>query len=124
MTTVAYEAYRRRQDTLAVEQPACGLRWELLAAIGKTESNHGGGRLDALGATRSRHHRHPDRPRHRWRRCSTATRAATTPSARCSSSRRRGRWGTDGDGDGDGRPQQRLRRDTAAGRYLCPPPAT
>jgi hypothetical protein len=29
--------------------PTCGLRWELLSAIGKTESNHGSGRLDAKG---------------------------------------------------------------------------
>jgi membrane-bound lytic murein transglycosylase B len=49
MTTVAYAAYRTAADDLAAEQPACGLRWELLSAIGKTESNHGGGRLDANG---------------------------------------------------------------------------
>jgi membrane-bound lytic murein transglycosylase B len=49
MTTTAYEAYRRAASTLAAEDPACGLRWELLAAIGKTESNHGAGRLDANG---------------------------------------------------------------------------
>ncbi|HEY1281297.1 MAG TPA: hypothetical protein VGF22_16590, partial [Acidimicrobiales bacterium] len=49
MTTVAYAAYRKAADDLAAEQPACGLRWELLSAIGKTESNHGGGRLDANG---------------------------------------------------------------------------
>jgi len=49
MTTVAYAAYRKAADEVAVEQPACGLRWELLSAIGKTESNHGGGRLDANG---------------------------------------------------------------------------
>ena len=49
MTTVAYQAYRRAADMLSLEQPGCGLRWELLAAIGKTESNHGAGRLDAFG---------------------------------------------------------------------------
>jgi membrane-bound lytic murein transglycosylase B len=49
MTTVAYDAYRQAAAELATEQPVCGLRWELLAAIGKTESNHGGGRLDAKG---------------------------------------------------------------------------
>jgi membrane-bound lytic murein transglycosylase B len=49
MTTVAYYAYLQAAETLALEQPGCGLRWELLAAIGKTESNHGAGRLDAFG---------------------------------------------------------------------------
>jgi membrane-bound lytic murein transglycosylase B len=49
MTTVAYAAYRHAADTLATESPSCGLRWELLAAIGKTESNHGAGRIDANG---------------------------------------------------------------------------
>ena len=49
MTTVAYAAYRHAADEVAAEQPGCGLRWELLSAIGKTESNHGGGRLDAKG---------------------------------------------------------------------------
>lgn len=51
MTTVAYEAYRRGAAALASERPACGLRWELLAAIGKTESDHGMGRLDSTGRT-------------------------------------------------------------------------
>ncbi len=49
MSTVAYDAYRKAEATLAAEQPACALRWELLAAIGKTESNHGVGRLDVFG---------------------------------------------------------------------------
>jgi membrane-bound lytic murein transglycosylase B len=51
MTTVAFEAYRRAAEQVATEQPACGIRWELLAAIGKTESNHGAGRLDTAGNT-------------------------------------------------------------------------
>jgi hypothetical protein len=51
LTTVAYDAYRLAMTHLAQEQKACGLRWELLAAIGKTESNHGAGRLDNLGDT-------------------------------------------------------------------------
>jgi membrane-bound lytic murein transglycosylase B len=52
MTTVAYEAYRRAAGALASERPSCGLRWELLAAIGKTESDHGAGRLDSTGVTK------------------------------------------------------------------------
>lgn len=51
MTTVAYDAYKHAEATVRAEQPACGLRWELLAAIGKTESNHGMGRLDSTGLT-------------------------------------------------------------------------
>ena len=86
MSTVAYDAYRKAEATLAAEQPACGLRWELLAAIGKTESNHGVGRLDVFGNSLVRHHRHPDRRRHRRRRARRRLRAGTTRSARCSSS--------------------------------------
>ena len=51
MTTVAYDAYKHAEAQVGAEQRACGLRWELLAAIGKTESNHGLGRLDATGLT-------------------------------------------------------------------------
>jgi Transglycosylase SLT domain len=38
---VALTAYRNAERRLAVEQPACGLSWSLLAAIGRVESNHG-----------------------------------------------------------------------------------
>jgi uncharacterized protein YlxW (UPF0749 family) len=51
MTTVAYDAYKHAEAQVRAEQPSCGLRWELLAAIGKTESNHGMGRLDSTGLT-------------------------------------------------------------------------
>lgn len=51
LTTVAYDAYTRAARSLQEEQPKCGLRWELLAAIGRTESNHGAGRIDANGDT-------------------------------------------------------------------------
>ena len=51
MTTVAYDAYRAAETRVHTDQPACGLRWELLAAIGKTESNHAQGRLAANGDT-------------------------------------------------------------------------
>jgi len=49
LTTTAFEAYRHAADLLKEENPTCGLRWELLAAIGKTESNHGSGRLGPTG---------------------------------------------------------------------------
>ena len=51
MTTVAYDAYRVAERLVAIDKPACGLRWELLAAIGKTESNHALGRLAPNGDT-------------------------------------------------------------------------
>ena len=51
MTTVAYDAYRVAERLVAIDKPTCGLRWELLAAIGKTESNHALGRLAPNGDT-------------------------------------------------------------------------
>ncbi|HEX6235680.1 MAG TPA: lytic murein transglycosylase [Acidimicrobiales bacterium] len=51
---IALMAYTVAQDTLAVTDPECGLRWSLLAAIGRVESNHGrhgGARLLPSGDT-------------------------------------------------------------------------
>jgi Transglycosylase SLT domain len=39
--TVAVDAYVRAADRLGSEDPGCGIRWTLLAAIGRVESNHG-----------------------------------------------------------------------------------
>ena len=39
--TVAVDAYMWGADELAVDDPTCGIRWTLLAAIGRVESNHG-----------------------------------------------------------------------------------
>jgi Transglycosylase SLT domain len=39
--SAAVDAYVRAADRLAVEDPGCGIRWTLLAAIGRVESNHG-----------------------------------------------------------------------------------
>ena len=119
MSTVAYDAYRKAEATLAAEQPACALRWELLAAIGKTESNHGVGRLDvfgnslvpiigipiggdtdggALDGDASRDH-------------------AVGPMQFIPSTWRK--WGTDANGDGKADPGNIVDAATAAGRYLC-----
>jgi membrane-bound lytic murein transglycosylase B len=119
MSTVAYDAYRKAQATLAAEQPGCGLRWELLAAIGKTESNHGVGRLDvfgnsfvpiigipiggdtdggALDGDAGRDH-------------------AVGPMQFIPSTWRK--WGTDANGDGKADPGNIVDAATAAGRYLC-----
>ena len=119
MSTVAYDAYRKAEATLAAEQPACALRWELLAAIGKTESNHGVGRLDvfgdslvpiigipiggdtdggALDGDPGRDH-------------------AVGPMQFIPSTWRK--WGTDANGDGKPDPGNIVDAATAAGRYLC-----
>ncbi|MBT2402304.1 lytic transglycosylase domain-containing protein [Streptomyces sp. ISL-87] len=45
-------AYRRAEETVGESDPGCGLRWQLLAAIGKVESGQArGGRVDAAGTT-------------------------------------------------------------------------
>jgi hypothetical protein len=38
---VALQAYVRAQEMTSVSDPSCGLRWSLLAGIGRVESNHG-----------------------------------------------------------------------------------
>lgn len=38
---VALRAYQEAASALATEDESCGLRWTLLAAIGRVESNHG-----------------------------------------------------------------------------------
>jgi membrane-bound lytic murein transglycosylase B len=52
--TAALAAYQRAAVIIAGADNACGLDWELLAAIGRVESNHGqygGNRLDASGVS-------------------------------------------------------------------------
>ncbi|MCP3819242.1 hypothetical protein NLX86_14360 [Streptomyces sp. A3M-1-3] len=45
-------AYRRAESALAGSHPGCGLRWQLLAAIGQVESGQArGGRVSADGTT-------------------------------------------------------------------------
>ena len=39
--SVAVDAYMQAADQLADDDPTCGIRWTLLAAIGRVESNHG-----------------------------------------------------------------------------------
>jgi membrane-bound lytic murein transglycosylase B len=119
MSTVAYDAYRQAEATLAAEQPGCGLRWELLAAIGKTESNHGIGRLDAFGNSQIAIVGIPigadtdggmlDGD--------TARDHAVGPMQFIPSTWKR--WGTDANGDGRADPGNIVDAATAAGRYLC-----
>ncbi|MCZ4087072.1 lytic transglycosylase domain-containing protein, partial [Streptomyces antarcticus] len=45
-------AYRNAERAVGQSDPGCGLRWQLLAAIGKVESGQArGGRVDAAGTT-------------------------------------------------------------------------
>ncbi|MFE4281427.1 lytic transglycosylase domain-containing protein [Streptomyces goshikiensis] len=45
-------AYRRAEQAVGRTDPGCGLRWQLLAAIGKVESGQArGGQVDAAGTT-------------------------------------------------------------------------
>ncbi|MCL2533147.1 MAG: lytic murein transglycosylase [Nocardiaceae bacterium] len=49
---IVLNAYRSAELAMASAQPGCGLPWNLLAGIGKIESNHaGGGQTDAAGTT-------------------------------------------------------------------------
>lgn len=45
----ALAAYQRAAATIDTAAPTCHLDWSFLAAIGKVESNHGSGRLNAQG---------------------------------------------------------------------------
>ncbi|GAB3128964.1 hypothetical protein GCM10027289_09670 [Tsukamurella serpentis] len=48
----AYAAYKAAADRMALEAPACGIEWNLVAAIGRIESGHAdGGNVDARGQT-------------------------------------------------------------------------
>jgi membrane-bound lytic murein transglycosylase B len=119
MTTVAYQAYTQSVAVLAAERPSCGLRWELLAAIGKTESNHGAGRLDAAGNSTSPIVGIPigrdsdggvlDLDPQRDHAVGPMQFIPTTWA----------RWGTDANGDGLADPHNIFDAAVAAGRYLC-----
>ncbi|MET9801108.1 lytic transglycosylase domain-containing protein [Streptomyces sp. NPDC006368] len=52
LPATVFAAYRRAERELAESAPGCGLRWQLLAAIGQVESGHArGGRVGADGTT-------------------------------------------------------------------------
>jgi membrane-bound lytic murein transglycosylase B len=47
---IAIAAYQSAERTLAAENPACGMPWQLLAGIGRVESTHAfGGKADVDG---------------------------------------------------------------------------
>ncbi|MBA0050409.1 hypothetical protein E0L36_05710 [Streptomyces sp. AJS327] len=120
-------AYKKAAASLNSASPGCGLRWELLAAIGKVESGQArGGALDRDGTT-LRPILGPvlngqgfaeitDTDNGRWDGDRTYDRAVGPlqfiPSTW-------DRWGADGNGDGARDPNNIHDAALAAGRYLC-----
>jgi len=122
------EAYRLAADRLAREDPSCGLRWQILAGIGKIESGHAnGGRVTAAGDAVPRilgpilNGVGPvaaisDHDGGRWD-GSTEWDRAVGPMQFIP-----GTWagfGVDGSGDGVADPNNVFDATVAAGRYLC-----
>lgn len=104
---VALQAYRRAADILGEVDPACGISWAMLAAVGQVESEHGrsgGGELGDDGVVRP----------------AIVTRgadAAVGPMQLLPDA-----WkvaGVDGDGDGTRSVQDLDDAAVAAGVYLC-----
>ena len=100
--SAALAAYQRAEAVINAADTSCDLRWQLIAAIGRVESDHGrfGGNVlgdDGVAAARhlrhraQRHERHPADHRHRRRAVRLGHGRTTAPSARCSSSPRPGR---------------------------------
>jgi membrane-bound lytic murein transglycosylase B len=122
------EAYRLAADRLAREDPSCGLRWQILAGIGKIESGHAnGGRVTPAGDAVPRilgpilNGVGPvaaisDHDGGRWD-GSTEWDRAVGPMQFIP-----GTWagfGTDGSGDGVADPNNVFDATVAAGHYLC-----
>ncbi|MGP3988037.1 lytic murein transglycosylase [Streptomyces sp. 3N207] len=125
--TSVLAAYKKAAKSLASRTPGCGLRWELLAGIGKVESGHArGGAVDKDGTT-LRPILGPvlngegfanikDTDGGRWDSDSSYDRAVGPlqfiPSTW-------NRWGADGNGDGRKDPNNVYDAAVAAGDYLC-----
>ncbi|HZF90275.1 lytic transglycosylase domain-containing protein [Streptomyces sp.] len=122
-----FAAYRRAEAEVARTDPGCGLRWELLAAIGQVESGQArGGRVTADGTTRApilgprldgngfALIRDTDDGAYDGDR---AYDRAAGPMQFIPSTW--ARWGADGNGDGRADPHNVYDAALAAGRYLC-----
>lgn len=120
-------AYRAAESDLARSAPGCGLRWQLLAAIGQVESGQArGGRVSADGTTLTPIRgprldgngfaliRDSDGGRYDG---DTAYDRAVGPMQFIPSTW--ARWSADGNGDGRGDPGNIFDAALAAGRYLC-----
>ncbi|MCF3184713.1 lytic murein transglycosylase, partial [Streptomyces polychromogenes] len=120
-------AYRRAEQRVGEDDPGCGLRWQLLAAIGKVESGQAdGGRVDANGTT-LRPILGPVLDGNGFANISDTDGGAYDGDAR--HDRAVGpmqfipstwaAWGQDGNGDGRRDPDNVYDAALAAGRYLC-----
>jgi hypothetical protein len=122
-----FAAYRRAADELARTDPGCGLRWQLLAAIGQVESGQArGGRVTADGTTVTpilgprldgdgfAEIRDTDGGAYDG---DTAYDRAVGPMQFIPSTW--ATWGADGNGDGRADPGNIHDAALAAGRYLC-----
>jgi hypothetical protein len=120
-------AYKYAQRSLASSTPDCGVRWQLLAAIGKVESGQArGGAVTKDGTTLkpilgpvlngSRFARIHDTDGGRWDGDSTYDRAVGPLQFIPSTWHR---WGSDGNGDGRRDPGNVFDASLSAGRYLC-----
>ncbi|MFI2432970.1 lytic transglycosylase domain-containing protein [Streptomyces sp. NPDC018693] len=122
-----FAAYRRAEEELARTAPGCGLRWQLLAAIGQVESGQArGGRVTADGTavpsilgprlTGGPYAVIRDTDGGAYDGDTEYDRAVGPmqfiPSTWA-------RWGTDGNGDGRTDPDNIFDAALAAGRYLC-----
>ena len=125
-------AYRNAADRIAVDDPSCGLRWQVLAGIGKVESSHArGGRLNAAGDAVPRIlgpvlngvgsvAAISDHDDGRWD-LDTVWDRAVGPMQFIP-----GTWaafGVDGSGDGTADPNNVFDATLSAGRYLCAGPS-
>ncbi|MGY1434969.1 lytic transglycosylase domain-containing protein [Streptomyces reniochalinae] len=121
------KAYKNAAKSLASRTPGCGLRWELLAGIGKVESGQArGGAVDKDGTTLrpilgpvlngAGFANIKDTDGGRWDGDTTYDRAVGPMQFIPSTW---GRWGADGNGDGRKDPNNVYDAALAAGQYLC-----
>ncbi|MFD3802539.1 lytic murein transglycosylase [Streptomyces sp. NPDC058619] len=120
-------AYRNAERTVGESDPGCGLRWQLLAAIGKVESGQArGGRVDAAGTT-LRPILGPVLDGNGFANISDTDGGAYDGDARYDRAvgpmqfipSTWAAWGQDADGDGRRNPNNVHDAALAAGRYLC-----
>ncbi|EFL14555.1 lytic murein transglycosylase [Streptomyces sp. C] len=120
-------AYRAAEQRVAADDPGCGLRWQLLAAIGKVESGQArGGQVDAAGTT-LRPILGPVLDGNGFANISDTDRGAFDGDSRYDRAvgpmqfipSTWAAWGQDANGDGRRDPNNVHDAALAAGRYLC-----
>ena len=132
---VARAAYDDAEGELAGADPSCGLRWSLLAAIGRVESDHGrfgGARLKEDGYGTRPDPGHPPRrppqrrphPRHRRRRARRRPHVRPGRGADADHPDDVAGIASDGNGDDRRRPEQHLSTPPRARPATCAPATT